>query len=221
MSTSVDHVSHRDFGLSVDACARMYDSLVVQLDEAGRCAAVSQNAVDILGCSASDVEGRLLVSLLCADDSATSRVQDWLSEAIESTRSLDEVCQVTPHPKAEVRRLRLRGAVTDAGMGKTQVRWLSLVPCHTGDTGPSQVLAAPHLDRDDVLELYRVVRKASHDLNNALTAYHCFSSVVFGDDADQYSHSVNQLARVISIISDQARALTEVCNRIVDVVIPE
>jgi hypothetical protein len=83
------------------------------------------------------------------------------------------------------------------------------------------MLAAPHLDRVDILELYRVVRKASHDLNNALTAYHCFWSVVFGDDGDQYSHSVSQLVRVIAIISDQARVLTEVCSSFVDPVRPE
>ena len=219
MSIGVDHVSHRDCGLSVDQCARMFGSLVIQLDEFGRCVDVSQNAADILDCSSEDLQGQLLGSLLSGDDQTVARVQAWLVGTVPHTETLDETCRLIPKPGGATYQCHLRGLVDETGVSTGPSRWLAIAPCDTSNS--TEPVLVGELDSADVNELYRVVRKTSHDLNNALTAYHCFWSVMFGDDPDAYSHSTSQLARVILLISDQARVLTEVCNRLAQSVIPE
>jgi len=214
MSLSVDQFAQHGFGLSVDACAHMFGCLVVQLDEAGRCTAVSQNVSDVLGCSAEEVQGQLLAGLMCPDDPGAVSVRAWLATRIEVAGPLDEADVAFVSPTVGIRRYRVRGAV--AGTPETDVsfRWLSIAPSVVSDDHGPQTELAASWNREEDLEVYRVVRRVSHDLNNALTAYHCFWSVVFGDDSDEYSYPVSQLARVFVLIANQARVLSDLCNHL-------
>jgi len=214
MSLSVDQFAQHGFGLSVDACARMFGCLVVQLDEAGRCVAVSQNAMDVLGCSTDEIQDQPLNCILSADDPGAIRVLAWLTTQIEAAGSLDEADVAFVNSRIRIRQCHVRAVVVSPPETDVCFRWLTIAPSVVSDDhAPQSDLAAP-LDREGSAELYRVVRRVSHDMNNALTAYHCFWSVVFGDDSTEYSYPVSQLARVFVLLANQARVLSDLCNHL-------